>query len=70
MEHFFDEFCVMENPNPCRSGRLPYTEHDAETAMRFHRSLPGYQKTELVSLRHAAERFDVDSVFFLFYSKI
>lgn len=63
MEHFFDEFCVMENPNPCRSGRLPYTEHDAETAMRFHRSLPGYQKTELVSLRYAAERFDVDSVF-------
>ncbi len=62
MEYYFDNCYVMENPNPCRSEPLPFKEHDAELAIRFHRSLPGYQETELVSLPNAAERFHVDAI--------
>ena len=40
-----------------------FTEAEAMNALRFHRSLPGYAETALVSLSCAAEQYAVDSIF-------
>ena len=40
-----------------------FTEVEAMNALRFHRSLPGYAETALVSLSCAAEQYAVDSIF-------
>ena len=40
-----------------------FTEKDAENVLRFHRSLPAYRETPLVSLACTAEQFGIDSIF-------
>ena len=42
---------------------LPYSEEAAQNALRFHRTIPAYEETPLVSLQCAAKRYNVDSVF-------
>ena len=41
----------------------PFGREAAEGALRFHRSLPMYERTRLVSLRSAAERLGVKAVY-------
>ena len=43
--------------------RPAFTEAQAQYALRFHQSLPGYRQTELVSLAGIARERGVDSVF-------
>ncbi len=40
-----------------------FTERDAKNALRFHRSLPDYRETPLVSLACTAERYGIGSIF-------
>ncbi|MBQ6366254.1 MAG: diaminopropionate ammonia-lyase [Oscillospiraceae bacterium] len=40
----------------------PFDQEAAENALRFHRSLPMYEKTKLVSLRTAAEELGVKAI--------
>ena len=40
-----------------------FTEREAKNALRFHRSLPDYRKTPLVSLACTAERYGIGSIF-------
>lgn len=42
---------------------LSFTEKDADNVLRFHRSLPDYRETPLVSLDCTAKRYGLDSVF-------
>ena len=42
---------------------LPFSEEAAQNALRFHRTIPAYDETPLVSLQCAAKRYNVDSVF-------
>ena len=39
------------------------SEEAAQNALRFHRTIPSYQETPLVSLQCAAQRYKVDSIF-------
>lgn len=41
----------------------PFNQKAAEDALRFHRSLPMYEETKLVSLRTAAEELGVKSIY-------
>ena len=42
---------------------LPYSEEAAQNALRFHRTIPFYQETPLISLQCAAQRYKVDAIF-------
>ena len=42
---------------------LPYSEEAAQNALRFHRTIPFYQETPLVSLQCAAQQYKVDAIF-------
>lgn len=41
----------------------PFNQKAAEDALRFHRSLPMYEETKLVSLRTAAEKLGVKAIY-------
>ncbi len=40
-----------------------FTQNAARNALRFHRSLPGYQETELRSLSSAAKKYGVKAIY-------
>ena len=46
-----------------RSPGSPFNQKAAEDALRFHRSLPMYEETKLVSLRTAAEELGVKAIY-------
>ena len=49
---------------PCfHAAASSFTEKEARNALRFHRSLPCYRETPLVSLACAAEKYGIGSVF-------
>lgn len=61
-EHIFDSFRVIEQePSPADAGLL-FTGEEEKDALRFHRSLPVYCETPLVSLRSAAELYGVGGI--------
>ena len=61
-EYVYDHLsCIEQNTVPL-SGGLPFTEADAKNAVRFHRSIPGYCETPLVSLPCAAAQHRVRSI--------
>lgn len=62
-EYIFDEFSILANEMSKEKNDPPFGPEDAGRALRFHRSLPDYRETELVSLKAAADRFQVDSIF-------
>ena len=62
-EHFFNNFSALENPNSAGEGSFPFTGGSAIPTLRFHRSIPGYRETSLVSMQCAANKYRVDSIF-------
>ena len=42
---------------------MRFTDKQAGNVIRFHRSIPGYRETDLVSLECSARRYNVDSIF-------
>ncbi len=62
-EMVFDNFSVISQ-EPGFSGEcLSYSERKASETLRFHRTIPAYGETSLVSLPRTAEKYGVDSVF-------
>ena len=61
-EYDFKDFSVIAQKPLAETTGLPFTEAKAERALRFHRSLPDYKETRLVSLQGAAERYRVKSI--------
>ena len=57
--HLFS--CIGHDP-VSELSRLPFTRAEAQDTVRFHRSLPDYRVTPLVSLRHAAAQYQVRSI--------
>lgn len=62
-ESFFDLFSVIEADPVYGSASAEFSEKTAENAIRFHRSLPAYHVTPLVSLHSAAEQYRVAAIF-------
>ena len=62
-EYVFDQFRVISGEAAYNRDVTGYSEKEAERALRFHRSLPAYQETPLVSLRHAAGQHHVREIF-------
>ncbi len=58
-EYRYEHFRCMEQCASPPHVRLPF---DAENALRFHRSLPGYRPTPLVSLPGAASHYRLGSI--------
>ena len=62
-EYFFDRFSVLcQDPVP-GAGLSAYAGDRAERALRFHRSVPAYAETPLVSLKALAARAGLRAVF-------
>ena len=57
------QISVIRQTPAINSASSSFTEKDAQNALRFHRSLPDYRETPLVSLACAAERYGIGSVF-------
>lgn len=63
MKDSYGTFHVIENPDPGNNTPIPFSEQEAERALHFHRSLPCYKETELVSLPCTAEQMNVAGIF-------
>ena len=62
-EYFFDRFSVLcQDPVP-GTDLSAYADDRAEKVLRFHRSIPSYAETPLVSLRDLADRAGLRAVF-------
>lgn len=61
-ETVFDQFRILEN-DPSFENLLPYSDETAKQVLRFHRSIPGYRETRLVSLQAAARHFGVEAIY-------
>ena len=57
------QISILANDPDYRNVKLSYDEEAAQNALRFHRTLPAYQETPLVSLSCAAELYRVRSIF-------
>ena len=62
-EYHFDSLHLIETTPVHSLEAGSYSEERALRAMAFHRSIPGYKETPLVSLSCAADQFHVDSLF-------
>ena len=63
MKEYRDEqIRVLSGPAVYNEICRTFTEQDVRNALRFHRSIPFYRETPLVSLRHAAREHRVDSI--------
>ena len=64
MISYSDEQISIINQTPVyHASDSSFTEKEAKNALRFHRSLPDYRETPLVSLACRAERYGIDSIF-------
>ena len=62
-ELFFDQFSIIrQEPVPC-SDASAFSMEEASAALRFHRSLPDYSPTPLVSLRGLSEKAGIRAVY-------
>ena len=61
-EYRFDHFSCIEHKAAAVCGSLPFTESDAQNAVRFHKSIPGYCETPLVSLQCVAAQHQIKSI--------
>ena len=61
-EYSFDHLRMIEQDASVVAGRWPYTMCEAKQSLRFHRSLPGYRMTPLVSMQCAASYYQVRSI--------
>ena len=61
-EYSFDGFRVLGKEPVFGLGPTPFSEAAAQDALRFHRSLPMYRETPLVSLSCAAEQYGVAAI--------
>ena len=57
-----DEIQVISGPFVYNEGCASFSEKDVFNALRFHRSIPAYRETPLVSLQCAARQYRVGSV--------
>ncbi len=63
MKEYRDEqIRVLSGPAVYNEICRTFTEQDVRNALRFHRSIPSYRETPLVSRRHAAREHRVDSI--------
>ncbi|MBO4724937.1 MAG: hypothetical protein J5622_00350, partial [Firmicutes bacterium] len=56
-------FRVLTSIYAYNSDCRAFSESAAEAALEFHKTLPGYAKTPLVSLECAAAEYGIDSIF-------
>ena len=61
-ETYLKNIAVLSTGKTGFSGS-PFNQESAENALRFHRSLPLYERTALISLRSAAEKLGVKAVY-------
>ena len=62
-EYLYENFRILAQTPIGNTDVSHFDEAAAERALRFHRSLPDYRRTDLVKLACAAERYGVDSIF-------
>ncbi len=62
-EYFFDRFRVLENDPAGTDAAAEFPVKTAEKTLRFHRSVPGYEMTPLVSLDCAAKQHQVRGIY-------
>ena len=62
-EYFFDQFSVICQEPVSRFDLSEYSGETASAALRFHKSLPAYLPTPLVSLRGLSEKAGVQAVY-------
>ena len=62
-EYSYDRFRVIEQEPRCSRAALPYSGEKAGSVLRFHRSLPNYRETPLISLQCMAGQYKVNSIF-------
>ncbi len=62
-ELFFDQFSVIRQEPVCCPDISAYSGEKASAVMRFHKSLPFYVPTPLVSLRDLSEKAGVQAVY-------
>ena len=62
-ELFFDQFSVIRQEPVSRPDLSAYSMEEASAALRFHRSLPVYSPTPLVSLRGVSEKAGIQAVY-------
>ena len=62
-EYLYENFRILAQTPKGNTDVSRFDEAAAERALRFHRSLPDYRRTDLVKLACAAERYGVDSIF-------
>ena len=61
-ETYLKNIAVLSTGKTGFSGS-PFNQEAAENALRFHKSLPLYKKTELISLHSAAEKLGVKAIY-------
>ena len=62
-ETFFDNYRFIEKEPIFTEQAKAFSQEKAESALRFHKSLPVYRETPLVSLQNTAEIYGVGSIF-------
>ena len=63
IEHFFDQFkLICREPERYSRTRL-FSLTEAEKALRFHKCIPSYKETSLVSLKDAAKENGVKAIY-------
>ena len=55
-------FSYIENSTTIENQLFPFTESEAKNAIRFHRSVPGYYPTPLISLQCTATKHQVRAI--------
>ena len=58
-EYVYPHFDCIEHATAFNSDCLPFTKPEAQKAIQFHNSLPGYHETPLISLQCAAAKYQV-----------
>lgn len=62
-EYVYPHFDCIEHATAFNSDCLPFTKPEAQKAIQFHNSLPGYHETPLISLQCAAAKYQVRSIY-------
>ena len=62
-EHLFDRYRIICKEPVNNSESLLFSEKQADQALRFHRSIPSYHETDLISLQEAAKQNRVKAIF-------
>ena len=64
MKEYFEKcFNIIENETDNNTVDFQFSKKEAVDALRFHKSLPQYKETPLISLNYSAEKYGINSIF-------